>query len=50
LEGDVAFRTLLARFPDLALAVEPEQLRWRSSTLMRGLTRLPVLLRQAGAG
>jgi cytochrome P450 len=49
LEGDVAFRTLLARFPDLALAVEPEQLRWRSSTLMRGLTRLPVRLRQAGA-
>jgi cytochrome P450 len=45
LEGDVAFRTLLARFPDLALAVEPDQLSWRSSILMRGLTRLPVRLR-----
>jgi cytochrome P450 len=44
LEGDVAFRTLLARFPDLALAVEPDQLTWRSSMLVRGLTRLPVRL------
>jgi len=44
LEGDVAFRTLLARFPDLALAAEPE-LTWRASTLIRGLTRLPVRLR-----
>jgi cytochrome P450 len=45
LEGDVAFRVLLARFPTLALAVEPEELTWRSSMLMRGLTRLPVRLR-----
>jgi cytochrome P450 len=45
LEGDVAFRTLLARFPSLALAVEPSELQWRSSMLMRGLTRLPVRLR-----
>ena len=44
LEGEVAFRTLLARFPDLALAVEPDRLSWRSSILMRGLTRLPVRL------
>jgi cytochrome P450 len=44
LEGDVAFRTLLARFPDLALACEPDQLTWRSSILLRGLTRLPVRL------
>jgi cytochrome P450 len=48
LEGDVAFRTLLARFPDLALAAEPEDLTWRSSMLMRGLTRLPVRLRPVG--
>jgi len=46
LEGEVAFRTLLARFPHLALAVEPDQLSWRSSILMRGLTRLPVRLRE----
>ena len=40
-----AFRSLLARFPDLTLAVEPDQLSWRASILMRGLTRLPVRLR-----
>ena len=45
LEGEVAFRTLLTRFPDLALATEPEELTWRSSMLIRGLTRLPVRLR-----
>jgi cytochrome P450 len=49
LEGDVAFRTLLARFPDLALAGDPDELTWRASLLMRGLTRLPVRLRAAGA-
>jgi cytochrome P450 len=45
LEGEVAFRTLLDRFPDLALAVDPAELTWRQSILMRGLTRLPVRLR-----
>ncbi len=47
LEGDVAFRTQLARFPDLALACPPEELAWRPSILLRGLTRLPVWLRGA---
>jgi cytochrome P450 len=45
LEGGIAFRTLLNRFPDLALAGDPEELTWRASTLIRGLTRLPVRLR-----
>ncbi len=44
LEGEIAFRTLLSRFPGMALAAEPAQLAWRSSTLIRGLTRLPVRL------
>jgi cytochrome P450 len=46
LEGEIAFRTLLGRFPDLALAAEPETLAWRSSTLIRGLTSLPVRIRE----
>jgi cytochrome P450 len=50
LEGEVAFRTLLARFPHLALACGPDELTWRSSILMRGLTRLPVRLRATGDG
>lgn len=45
LEGEIAFHTLLGRFPDLALAAEPGTLAWRSSTLIRGLTSLPVRIR-----
>ncbi|GAA2354438.1 cytochrome P450 family protein [Streptomyces violaceusniger] len=45
-EGEIAFRVLLARFPELTLAVAPGDLRWRSSILLRGLTTLPV---RAGA-
>ncbi|RDI27831.1 cytochrome P450 family protein [Lentzea flaviverrucosa] len=44
LEFDVALTQLLARFPNLALAAEPETLGWRDSTLIRGLHTLPVRL------
>ncbi|WP_320782117.1 cytochrome P450 [Streptomyces sp. CRN 30] len=37
-----AVETLLERLPDLVLAVEPEELTWRDSIWMRGLTALPV--------
>ncbi|MFE9726963.1 cytochrome P450 [Streptomyces sp. NPDC005794] len=37
-----AVETLLERLPDLVLAVEPEELAWRPSIWMRGLTALPV--------
>lgn len=42
LEAEIAFATLLAGCPDLALAVEPGALEWRHSRFMRGLKRLPV--------
>ncbi|MBN9755244.1 MULTISPECIES: cytochrome P450 [unclassified Pseudonocardia] len=42
LEADVAFRTLLARFPDMTLAGAPGQ--HRQSTLIHSLTALPVRL------
>jgi 6-deoxyerythronolide B hydroxylase len=45
LEGRIALAALLARHPDLALAVPPEQLRWRANFLIHGLTTLPVRLR-----
>ena len=45
LEAEIAIGTLLDRFPDLSLAVPPAELRWRHSTLMRGLETLPVTLR-----
>jgi len=44
LEGEIAFGRLLERFPNLALAQEPETLAWRNSTLMHGLVTLPVRL------
>ncbi|MCM2391623.1 cytochrome P450 [Streptomyces albipurpureus] len=37
-----AVETLLERLPDVVLGVEPEELTWRPSIWMRGLTALPV--------
>ncbi|MFF8959913.1 cytochrome P450 [Streptomyces sp. NPDC014894] len=37
-----AVETLLERLPDVVLAVEPQELTWRPSIWMRGLTALPV--------
>ncbi|HZG05637.1 MAG TPA: cytochrome P450 [Streptomyces sp.] len=37
-----AVENLLERLPDIVLAVEPEELTWRPSIWMRGLTALPV--------
>jgi cytochrome P450 len=44
LEGQIAIKGLLERFPDLALATDPAELRWRDSLLFRGLENLPVRL------
>jgi cytochrome P450 len=42
LETEIALTALLGRFPDLALDVPYEELRWRPSTRARGLLALPV--------
>ncbi|MCX2968100.1 MULTISPECIES: cytochrome P450 family protein [Streptomyces] len=42
LEGQVALATLLRRLPDLRLAADPADLRWRGGLIMRGLRTLPV--------
>jgi cytochrome P450 PksS len=44
LEGKVAIPALFARFPQLTLAAPPEQIAWSSSSVMRGLTALPLRL------
>jgi cytochrome P450 len=44
LEAEIAFGGLLDRFPDMTLAVPESELRWRQSTLIRGLETLPVRL------
>ncbi|MFE0486492.1 MULTISPECIES: cytochrome P450 family protein [Streptomyces] len=42
LEGRSALATLLTRLPDLRLAVDSTELRWRGGLIMRGLRTLPV--------
>ncbi|RZT85105.1 hypothetical protein EV383_1969 [Pseudonocardia sediminis] len=43
-EGRVAIGSLVATRPDIALAVDPTELTHRRSTLVRGLTSMPVTL------
>lgn len=45
LEGTIAFGKLFERFPRLRLAVPPEILAYRQSTVLHGLARLPVYVR-----
>ena len=44
MEAEVALGALLARFPEISLAVPPPELRWRPVSLMNGLESLPVRL------
>ena len=43
-EAQAALGALLARFPELSLAVPPQELHWRPDSLMHGLESLPVRL------
>ncbi|MCS7476990.1 cytochrome P450 [Umezawaea endophytica] len=43
-EALTAFGALLDAFPAMRLAADPEDLRWRNSTIIRGLDSLPVRL------
>jgi len=45
-EGQIAFETLLRRFPNLKL--EPQQLEWRTNSGLRGLNSLKVNLGNRG--
>jgi cytochrome P450 len=47
LETEVALRGLLARFEDITLNAAPDSLRWRPSTVVHGLERLPVRVRRS---
>ena len=49
-EAAVAVRLLLHHRPDLTLAADPTALRWRTSTLVRGLSALPVRFGPAASG
>jgi cytochrome P450 len=47
LEAEIAFSELVRRFPQMRLAVAPEDLHWGhgDGVVLRGLSELPVLLR-----
>jgi cytochrome P450 len=50
LELRTAFRGLARRFPDLALAVDPGELRFRDLSIVYGVDSLPVRLNGATSG
>jgi len=39
---EIGLTRLLTRYPDLRLTVDPEEIRWEHSALLRSLTALPV--------
>jgi cytochrome P450 len=45
MEGRVALASLFGRFPQLTLAIPPEDLRWRhgDGLVLRGLSELPII-------
>ncbi|MEC3956888.1 cytochrome P450 [Nocardia sp. CDC153] len=46
LEGQIAFATLLQRFPNLELAVDDSHLHWYPNAVIHGLKTLPVRLQK----
>ncbi|RCG29887.1 cytochrome P450 [Sphaerisporangium album] len=46
MQARAAIGTLVRRFPDLALAVDPADLRWTPDLFLHGVRRLPVLVRR----
>jgi cytochrome P450 len=44
MEGRIAFSKLLARFPNLRLALPRDKIRWRASPVFRGLESLSICL------
>ncbi|MBM3139162.1 MAG: cytochrome P450 [Chloroflexi bacterium] len=44
-ETEIAVSTLVRRYPELRLAVPPEEIEWTGSFVIRGVKRLPVALR-----
>ncbi|MBD0261551.1 MAG: cytochrome P450, partial [Tolypothrix sp. Co-bin9] len=42
LESSIAFQVLFERLPNIRLAVNPENLRWHSSLITRGVKAIPA--------
>jgi cytochrome P450 len=50
MEGQIAITALLRRFPRMDLGVEPGSLRWHRGLFLRGLEKLPLILRETTRG
>jgi cytochrome P450 len=50
MEGQIAIIALLRRFPAMHLDVEPGSLRWHRGLFLRGLEKLPLVLRDTTRG
>jgi cytochrome P450 len=50
IQTEIALVRLLARYPDLRLMADPDELQWESSTLLRGVINLPVSVKPADQG
>ncbi|NHM31954.1 cytochrome P450 family protein [Neobacillus terrae] len=46
LEGEIAIKSLLERFPDMKLAVSKDELEWRPGMIVRGVKEIPLLLKK----
>jgi cytochrome P450 PksS len=44
MEGAIALNALVQKFPDIALAIPRDKVKWRPNSLLRGLAELPVRL------
>ncbi|HTJ65147.1 MAG TPA: cytochrome P450 [Alphaproteobacteria bacterium] len=44
MEGAIALNALLQRFPEIALAIPRNAVKWRRNSLLRGLATLPIRL------
>jgi cytochrome P450 len=44
LEAQTAFVTLASRFPDMELAVAPDELTWSGNAMLRKVEALPIAL------
>jgi cytochrome P450 len=49
MELRVAFQSLVRRFPDMTLAVDPSELRFRDLSIVYGVDSVPVRLNLASA-
>jgi cytochrome P450 len=48
LELEIALGTLVTRFPDLSLAIEPDEVEWSVNSFFRGPASLPIRLNPTG--